>query len=439
MKKNNTLRITSKHHLTKPVLYTTTFLLLATCILPLTSATEPAPNIRLPDEPITMVVTDGDDSYFDIDVSDVPADLEVTNGLYKGWCADRSVIMPRGEQLTIRLYNSYDASLPWAVYDKDLGKVNDILNHHEGVSMKDIQDAFWHLLSEYPYSSLTSTAQKLVDNASNDFIPKPGEWIAILAEPLQNDSNLWPFQIAFLQVRLPSDEPTEPEEPVPTRISHGLHYNDIAPTADTNGPYTGYPKETIEFDGTASVDPDGVIISYHWAFGDGAYAEEPTTSHSYTHAGVYQISLKVTDNFGLSNTEHTDATITIQNSPPTNPVISGPVNGTTNTEYSYAFRSIDQNHDDITYRIDWGDGTPIQTTLQPSGQYFALIHQWNTPGTYTITVTASDGTLIAVSAQDIQIKELPITENIWVLGLAVLAIIALLAILLTAYKPKNKP
>ncbi len=114
MKKNYLLRNKSKHLITKPVLYTTTFLLLAVCLLPLAKCSTPT-SIHLPDDTVTMIVTDGDVSYFDIDLSDVPPDLDVANGDYHGWCADRSVVMPRGEQLTVRLYNSYDPSLPWAI------------------------------------------------------------------------------------------------------------------------------------------------------------------------------------------------------------------------------------------------------------------------------------------------------------------------------------
>jgi hypothetical protein len=446
MKKNNAHMTKSTHLITKSVLYTTTFLLLAVCFLPLASSNTPTPSIHLPDRPVTMIAYDGAGSYFDIDLSDVPPDLDLANGDYQGWCADRSVVMPRGEQLTVRLYNSYDHSLPLPLREKNWSKVNYILNHNNSATKLDIQDAVWYLLCNYPYSSLTSKAQMLVDTAQDGFIPESGELIAILAEPIRNASNPWPFQFSFIQVRLPKQELTEPEEPeqpnepiqTTTTVSHGYRYNDIAPTADTNGPYTGYAKETIEFSGTTSVDPDGIIILYKWSFGDGATAEGTTATHTYSHAGVYHISLKVTDNFGLSDTDVTNATITIRNSPPTNPFISGPTNGTTNTNYSYAFGSSDQDHDGITYRIDWGDGTTIETATLPSGQYFALSHRWNTPGTYTITVTASDGSLVAVSEQDVIIKELPLADNIYIVGLALLAIIALLAILLYSKKAKNK-
>lgn len=448
MKKNTLLPTTSNRLITKPVLYTSVFLLLAICLLPLASST--TPTIHLPENTVTMIVTDGTTAYFDITLSDVPSGFDVKDGSYKGWCADRSTVMPRGETLTVKLYSSSDPSLPWHLREKNWSKVNYILNHHDGVTKTDIQDAIWYLLCQYPSMYLSSTAKQLADNAQNGFVPAPGEWIAIPAEPIQNDSQPWPFQVAFLQVTLPSQEPTEPDEPdqpdepeqpdepIQTTVihSHGLHYNDVAPTASTNGPYTGFAKESIEFNGAASMDPDGIIISYHWSFGDGATSEDITTAHSYSHAGVYQVRLTIRDNFGLSDTDVTNATISTRNNPPTL-LISGPVNGSTNTEYAYTFVASDPDNDEISYQVDWGDGTSIQTGTAPSGQVVGLSHRWNSSGTYAITVTASDGSLLTVSEKDIVIKETIVAENIWILGLALLAIIALLAILLYSKKAKN--
>jgi hypothetical protein len=437
MRKNKNQKRKSKQLLTRPALCITTVLLLTVYFLPLAIASPSAPHLRLPTGSVTIITHDGDDSYFNIELSDVPADQDVQNADYEGWCADRFVVMPRNQQLTVHLYNNYEQSMPSSVYE-NWCMVNDILNHHNGVEKLDVQYAFWYLLSDYPYSSLSDAAKTLVDNADHEFVPQAGEWIAIFAEPFHNQSNPWPFQYSFLQVRVPQQESTQPETPVQSEgISHGYRYNDVAPTAVMNSPYNGFVNEPVMFSGAASVDPDGVIIRYQWGFGDGTYADTSTATHTYTHVGVYHVYLKVTDNFGLSHTVASDATISIRNSAPSDPVILGPVNGTINTNYSYAFRSTDQNHDDISYSIDWGDQTNMQTVTHPSGTYFSFLHHWSTPGTYTITVTASDGSLSATADKTIVINDTPLTENIWILGLAVLAIIILLAVLLYSRKIKN--
>jgi hypothetical protein len=153
-----------------------------------------------------MKVYDGTVSYFDIYLFDVPDGLDVTNGYYVGWCADRSVMMPREQELTVRLYNSYDLLLPLPLRDKDWDKVNYILNNKGDATKKDIQDAFWYLLNDYPYDDISDTAKTLVDTAPDGYVPHSGDLITILAEPVNTEGRPWPFQFAFIQVMIPPQE-----------------------------------------------------------------------------------------------------------------------------------------------------------------------------------------------------------------------------------------
>jgi glucose/arabinose dehydrogenase len=61
----------------------------------------------------------------------------------------------------------------------------------------------------------------------------------------------------------------------------------------------GAPPLTVNFDGSASTDPDaGDVLTYFWDFGDGGPVLEtssPTTSHVYTSTGLYVATLKVRD------------------------------------------------------------------------------------------------------------------------------------------------
>jgi PKD repeat protein len=55
----------------------------------------------------------------------------------------------------------------------------------------------------------------------------------------------------------------------------------------------------VIFDGSGSYDPDGEIESYRWDFKDGTYGEGRVTTHTYNHAGTYNVVLIVTDDHGL--------------------------------------------------------------------------------------------------------------------------------------------
>ena len=54
--------------------------------------------------------------------------------------------------------------------------------------------------------------------------------------------------------------------------------------------------------GDGSSDPEGLLSTYEWNFGDGSGSSQADPSHTYGTAGTYTVSLKVTDAGGLSDT-----------------------------------------------------------------------------------------------------------------------------------------
>lgn len=78
------------------------------------------------------------------------------------------------------------------------------------------------------------------------------------------------------------------------------------------------------------------------------------------------------------------------NNPPGTPEISGPTNGEIGTCYNYTFVSIDNDNDDLTYEINWGDGNIDITDVFPSGMEVNASHTWSKKDTYTIEVRAKD-------------------------------------------------
>ena len=55
----------------------------------------------------------------------------------------------------------------------------------------------------------------------------------------------------------------------------------------------------------SSTDPkdatDGGIVSWEWSFGDGSSSDEQNPTHNFTEIGSYTVTLKVTDNGGLTS------------------------------------------------------------------------------------------------------------------------------------------
>lgn len=96
---------------------------------------------------------------------------------------------------------------------------------------------------------------------------------------------------------------------------------DQAPTASfTAAPNPVDRGQAVAFDGSASADPDGTIVSHEWDFGDGSAATGATSSHSYATAGTYTAKLTVRDGYGVSSAT-TKAIIV--NAPFIPPVLSG--------------------------------------------------------------------------------------------------------------------
>jgi PKD repeat protein len=65
----------------------------------------------------------------------------------------------------------------------------------------------------------------------------------------------------------------------------------------------GCDELDCSFNGSGSRDPDGVIVSYAWTFGDGSSGLGHTVTHTYAAPGTYAVTLTVTDDDGLSTSE----------------------------------------------------------------------------------------------------------------------------------------
>ncbi len=82
-----------------------------------------------------------------------------------------------------------------------------------------------------------------------------------------------------------------------------------APTASfTKSPSTGSAPLTVQFNATASLDPDGDALAYAWTFGDGQTATGAQVSHAYAAPGTYVATLGVSDPFLATGTAQASIT-----------------------------------------------------------------------------------------------------------------------------------
>jgi len=79
------------------------------------------------------------------------------------------------------------------------------------------------------------------------------------------------------------------------------------------------------------------------------------------------------------------------NHPPNTPTIDGPTYGYLGINLPFTVVTTDPDGDQVHYRIDWDDGTPLEWIgAYPSGINATVVHNWTTTGSKNITAQAKD-------------------------------------------------
>ena len=205
---------------------------------------------------------------------------------------------------------------------------------------------------------------------------------------------------------------------LPDKVENAVEAAVKPPFAISDGPYTSFEGSALDMTAAASFDPNGSVVSYQWLFGDGSSASSQTVSHTYTHDGTYTVTLVVTDNDGLTDTVTTTATV--NNVVPVIAAIPGATGLLPGEEYSVAGSFADPGADTWSATVDYGDGSSGPLTL--TGQTFALSHVYNAAGTFTVTVSVSDGATAATSTTTVSV--MTATDAIRLATTAVNALVA---------------
>lgn len=177
--------------------------------------------------------------------------------------------------------------------------------------------------------------------------------------------------------------------PVTLTVTDGIGGTDSSTTAatvssglvaNTGGPYTGTVGSVIAFDGKASTGPSAAGLTYEWSFGDGSKGTGVTPTHGYAKAGTYTVSLTIGSTGGPSDTAKTTASIdseTVANA-------GGPYSGAPKESLTFnGAKSTGPKGQTLTYEWKFGDGA--------TGTGENPVHSYHAVGTYTVSLTVTDG------------------------------------------------
>jgi len=192
-----------------------------------------------------------------------------------------------------------------------------------------------------------------------------------------------------------TDSPTPPNT---GSSSTAVTLQDRPPVASFTSTPTSAPTGTgITFDGTASYDLDGTVVSYSWAFGDGATGTGAVVTHSYALAKTYSVILTVTDNGGVTGS--TSSQVTITDRPPVVSFTLSPSTANTGQSISLTISVSDPDGSIVSSTVDWGDSN---VQFFP-GAITSASHSYASTGSstfeiFTIIVTGTDNNASYTSA-----------------------------------------
>ena len=167
------------------------------------------------------------------------------------------------------------------------------------------------------------------------------------------------------------------------------------PVAVINGPVEAAVGEIVHFDGSNSTSEIG-ISRYNWDFGDGTQVRGPVVETIYMTPGTYQVTLGVVDKIGQRGSVSQEISIVAQppdQTPPT-AAIGGPQDGFVAEPITFnAEESTSGSSPISTFAWDFGDGTS-----SPASPNTTVTKLYEQPGTYLVTVVATDANNLSDSA-----------------------------------------
>ncbi len=170
--------------------------------------------------------------------------------------------------------------------------------------------------------------------------------------------------------------------------SETLVINNLAPQINAlTGDFVGIEGQQLNYTASAN-DPGADTLTYRWDFGDGDVEEGvnlTSVSHAYTSEDNYTLTLTVTDDDGQATS--INRTVSVGGSEPVITSLDGDTTGPEGQAFDFVAQAIDPNGDPIIYTWEFGDGSDDLTGVNLN----QVSHTYVDDGTYTLTLTVSDG------------------------------------------------
>lgn len=173
-----------------------------------------------------------------------------------------------------------------------------------------------------------------------------------------------------------------------------IRVNNYPPVANASSNVTTSPtNQDINFDATASYDPEGFgISSYLWDFDDGNTSSSDIIDHLFAQDGIYNVTLTVVDNFGANDTDWIIITI-LNRDPVIDSVLTTPDSPGMNEEIAFNVSASDDDGIIVKYQWDFGDPFTYweNTTDFGDGVFDGKTnHSYSSRDTYTVIITVWD-------------------------------------------------
>jgi PKD repeat protein len=163
----------------------------------------------------------------------------------------------------------------------------------------------------------------------------------------------------------------------------------------------------IEFNDT-SYDPDGYIKFWFWNFGNNYTSNNKNTTTEFINEGIYNITLEVTDNYGMVNKSNRQ--IRILNSKPITIFSYSPIEPNDIKYVTFYDESYDKDGGIVKWEWDFGDGTIILNPENPR----EISHKYDDNGTYNVTLTVYDNDKLSNSTTiEIIVENVKPTANFY--------------------------